>query len=178
MAFLVRNTFPEASSLVTILQSQALAIGASTAFHIDKGAIGNGASNGPGSCTITAANGDGTLPVLLTLTREIVAKVNAHAASTVAHKAADTDGLGAAATVASVVSLATAITALNAVKAAYNTHRASTTYHYNADSTNATAAADATNQASADTLANEIKTDFNAHVTSGNVANVPVLVDF
>jgi hypothetical protein len=76
-----------------------------------------------------------------------------------------------------VVDLATAITALNAIKGFYNTHRASTTYHYNADSTNTITSADATDQSSANTLANELKTDFTAHVTSGNVSNVPVLVD-
>lgn len=174
MSYLVRNTYPQASQLVTILQSQALAIGASSSYHIDNGSIGSGVSNGPGSATITAADAT-TEATLLTLTREIVAKTAFHAASTVAHKIADATFVTA---LTSVVSTATCITALNAIKGYYNTHRASTTFHYNADSTNVVSSADATDAASAYTLANEIKSDVNAHVTSGNVKNVPVLVDY
>jgi hypothetical protein len=174
MAFLIRNTYPQAADNVQIMQSFAKAIGAASAFHIDRGDIGTGASNGPGSTTITSANAT-DLATLLVLTKEIVAKTAAHAASTVAHKVVDATFVTA---VSSVVDLTSAITALNAVKGFYNTHRASTTYHYTADATNATSSADATDQSSANTLANELKTDFTAHVTSGNVQNVPVLVAF
>jgi hypothetical protein len=174
MAYLFRNSFPEAKHVVAVLQSQALAIGASTAYHVDKGAVGTGVANGSGSTTITAANAS-DLPTLVTLTRQIVAKTAQHAASTVAHKVVDETFVT---TVASVVDLASAIVALNAIKALINTHIASTTYHYNADSTNGIAATDATTQGTAQTLANEIKTDFTAHVTSGNVANVPILMAF
>lgn len=177
MAYIIRNTLPEAAAFVAVQQSLALAVGASSAYHIDKGAIGSGASNGPGSTTITAADGDGTLAKLLTLTRAIVSKARQHAASTVAHKVADT-ALSGTITVDSVVSLATAYTALNAVYTWYNTHIASTTYHYNADATNAASSSSATTQGTADTRANDIKAKWNAHVTSGNVSNVPVLVDY
>lgn len=174
MAYLVRNTIPQMPAIVTMLQSQAVAIGAGALFHIDKGAIGSNVTNGPGSTTVTSANAT-DLPTLLVLTKEIVNKTAAHAASIAAHKVADTTFVS---TVASVISLATAITALNAIKGFYNTHRASTTFHYNADATNVIASADATDQSSANTLANELKGDFTAHVTSGNVANVPILVAF
>jgi hypothetical protein len=174
MAFNVRNTFPQAADLVKILQSQALAIGASTAFHIDKGSVGSGVANGPGSTTVTATNAT-TEATLLKLTREIVAKTASHAASVVAHKVVDDTFVTA---LTDVVTTAACITALNAIKGFYNTHRASTTFHYNADSTNAVTASDATDAASAYTLANEIKVKFVAHVTSGNVTNVPVLVDY
>lgn len=174
MAFNVRNTYPQAADNVLISQSLAKAVGAGAFFHIDKGDIGTGVSNGPGSCTITSANAT-DLATLLVLTKEIVNKTALHAASLVAHKVADTTFVTL---VSSVVDLASAITALNAIKGFYNTHRASTTFHYNADSTNTITSADATDQSSANTLANELKTDFTAHVTSGNVQNVPVLVAF
>lgn len=173
MPYLFRKTSPQVAEFVTVLQSQALAIGASSSYHIDKGSIGTGVANGPGSVSITSANAS-DLATLLVLTKEIVNKTALHAASTVAHKVVDATFVTA---VSSVVDLATAITALNAIKGFYNTHRASTTYHYNADSTNTITSADATDQSSANTLANELKTDFTAHVTSGNISNVPVLVD-
>lgn len=52
---------------------------------------------------------------------------------------------------------------LNEIKADYNAHRISTTFHNAADTTNVVTSADATNLATALTLANEIKLDFNAH---------------
>lgn len=57
----------------------------------------------------------------------------------------------------------TAITLLNALKTAYNTHRIVTAYHRAADSTNAITSPDATDWASALTLAAEMITDMNAH---------------
>lgn len=172
MPYTVRNVSPDVRPLVTIMRSMCDSIGASTKFHLDRGDYGNGAQNSVTSFSITAADGDGTLAKLLTLTKQIVGKYIGHVANLEAHKAADT-GLAGTVTPQSVTTLATAITALNAVKAAYNTHIASTTYHYNADATNGTTANDATNQATADTLANELKADFNAHIASGNIINVP-----
>lgn len=108
---------------------------------------------------ISAADGDGTIGVLLTLCADIKSVYETHLADAVGHKVADTAPALTAAT-----NLATAQTLLNAIKSDYNTHRASTTYHYTADSTNTISSADATDQASADTLANELKTDLNAHI--------------
>jgi hypothetical protein len=59
---------------------------------------------------------------------------------------------------------ATTQTMINALKAKYNTHIGSTTYHAAADATNAIAAADMSDLATGYTLANEMKTDFAAHV--------------
>jgi hypothetical protein len=114
---------------------------------------------------VTAANGDGTLATLLLLCADIKLVYEAHLADDLSHKAADPGPALVAAT-----DLTTAQTLLNAIKADYNTHRASTTYHYAADATNVTAAADATNQASADTLGNELKTDLNAHMQMAPLA--------
>lgn len=55
------------------------------------------------------------------------------------------------------------ILTVNELKAKFNLHRVSTTFHPVADSTNAVSSADATDTASLHTLANELKTDFNGH---------------
>lgn len=63
--------------------------------------------------------------------------------------------------------LATSVALANALKAAWNTHCASTAQHASADATNVASSADATDLASVQTLLNELKGDFNAHVVSG-----------
>lgn len=59
--------------------------------------------------------------------------------------------------------LAAVLVRANELKRLYNLHIASTKKHIAADTANAITAADATDQTSADTLLNEIKTDFNLH---------------
>jgi len=108
---------------------------------------------------VTAADGAGTPAGTIALANDILTKYFTHLADSVAHKIADPPPALVACT-----DLTTAIALLNAIKADYNTHRASTTYHYAADSTNSVATADATDQASADTLGNDIKAKFNAHI--------------
>jgi hypothetical protein len=112
--------------------------------------------------TIVSANGDGTLATLRTLCAEIYFVYLAHLADDLAHKAADAPPALTQPT--STSTLAALQTFLNAVKADYNVHRASTTYHYTADATNTITSADGSDQATSDTLANEIKLDFNAHM--------------
>jgi len=56
------------------------------------------------------------------------------------------------------------------MKGAYNTHLSEAGVHLNDDSTNVVASADATDQASLDTLLNEMKADYNAHVVSAMAA--------
>jgi len=63
----------------------------------------------------------------------------------------------------SIGSVDTAVAYLNEVKAQFTAHMADDTVHVAADVTNAVSAADATNQATAITLANELKTDLNGH---------------
>lgn len=77
----------------------------------------------------------------------------------IAHKTDDT----ATVTTADADDEDTLVALANALKAAYNTHRASTTYHAAADTTNTVSSSDATDEASAITLINEIKADLNAH---------------
>lgn len=68
--------------------------------------------------------------------------------------------------------LAAVIARANALKALYVAHIASTAKHIAADATNTIAAADATDQATANTLLNEIKTDLNAHHDSATFHDV------
>lgn len=111
---------------------------------------------------VAAANGDGTLATLRVLALDLYNVYLAHLADDLAHKLADP--APALVKPTSADALATIQTFLNALKADYNTHIASTTYHYAADAANGIAAVDATNQATADTLANEIKADLNLHM--------------
>ncbi len=93
-----------------------------------------------------------------------------HMADTLAHK---TTGVALASytpvstSLSGAEQLAAAILLANDIKAKYNTHRASTTYHYTADGTNVIAAADATDQTSLNTLLVELKADLNLHGASG-----------
>jgi len=63
-------------------------------------------------------------------------------------------------------------TLANEIKSDYNSHRASTTYHKAADSTNAVSSSDATTLATVLTLANEIKKDYNAHLIESGVHRI------
>jgi hypothetical protein len=65
-------------------------------------------------------------------------------------------------------SLAECYAALNALKDAYEAHRVSTTHHSVENSTDAIAADDATSFATAVTLADELKTDYNLHRTDNS----------
>lgn len=124
-------------------------------FHNDKSEV-----------TVTADDPDGTLPIALALVNQILEVYKFHMADTCAHK---TTGLALASYV-HATTLATAITRANDVKAKFNTHRASTTYHYTADTTNDVTASDATDQSSLDTLLDDLKTQLNAHMASGPAA--------
>jgi hypothetical protein len=66
-------------------------------------------------------------------------------------------------TSAAATDQATVNTLLNEIKADYNAHRVSTTFHSNADTVNAVTSADSSSEATAITLSNEIKADYNAH---------------
>lgn len=68
---------------------------------------------------------------------------------------------------ADATTLATNQTLLNALKAKYNTHLGSTTYHLAADATNTISSADQSDLATGQTLANEMKGDIVAHVVLG-----------
>lgn len=153
-------------------------IGAGSAFHLDASEV-----------TITAANAS-DLATSLTLVNQTAAVFYGitsgpgiypgHLNDTgdgFAHKVKDATNVRASAYPA--VDLATAQTLANEIKTDYEAHRASTTFHYNADSTNTISASDASDQSSLNTLLNELKTDINAHMASAptNVAPAIRLID-
>lgn len=158
MATRVPNFHPTLSVLRDAINALKLQIGAGAFFHLDVF-----------ETTITIANAS-DLATSVALAEQIRVVYLKHLENTseggvLAHKVADPAPALVAAT-----DLATGITLANAIKADYNVHRASTTYHYNADATNVVASADATDQSSLNTLLNEIKTDLNAHMISGPTA--------
>lgn len=154
MARQVRKTSPEVLELALAINDLKAQIGAGSTFHLDKSEV------------IPAQANSSNLATSLTLVNELLAVYAFHMADTLAHKVVGV----ALASYVPATSLATAITRANDLKAKYNTHIASTTYHYTTDAANAIAAADATDQTSLNTLLNEIKTDFTAHMASGPAA--------
>jgi phage tail sheath protein FI len=67
--------------------------------------------------------------------------------------------------------LAESIALANSLKSLYNSHRADTSAHNSADSTNIVSAANASNLPTLLTLANEIRTDYTAHLANAVAHN-------
>lgn len=149
MAKLVQKSIPHTNVFSDALNALREQIGAGASFHLD-------AYENP----IASANGT-DLPTVLKLTNEMMGTYLFHISDLLAHQIAGTPPA-----LVKAVDLATGITLMNAIKADYNTHRASATINYNADSTNTLATADATDLASLLTLANAGKTAINAHMVS------------
>lgn len=142
-------------------------------FHADTTQISSGHWSAPvvASQTIAAANAT-DLPTSLTLVNQTLDYVNNHFVDPRAHNTA----VSAALTTPRGTDLATAITLANAIKAAYGTHLAASNVHFTNDATNTVAAANATDQASLNTLLNEMKGDFNAHIVSAPTGSMIWLV--
>ncbi len=152
MATVLRNTDPNASVYVAVHNALKKQIGAGANFHLDISEV-----------VVSAANAT-DLATSLTLCNQLIGVGVFMLADTLAHKVVDPTSwpaLGAG------LDLASAITAANLMKATYNTHRASTTYHYTADSTNVSAATNASDQSTLNTLLNDLKTQLLAHMASG-----------
>lgn len=79
----------------------------------------------------------------------------------------DVSALTTLSTVATAINERTVIDLANELKADYNAHIASTTFHLIADVANPVVSVDATSLATAITLINELFTDYNAHITNG-----------
>lgn len=120
-------------------------------------------AHGVGSVTRT-----GSLAELIALANELRTDYTAHLAQKV-HAVNDAVNVNASPT---ATNEATAITMANAIKAAYNLHRAQATVHTVNDAGNAVSSANATDEASLVTLVNEIKADFNLHRVAATVHDV------
>lgn len=112
---------------------------------------------------VTAANAT-NLATLRTLCRNLWAVGRLHFADALNHVGADGTNTWSNQPAEDAV-LTDLQTWLNAAKAAFNAHRTQASVHFTNDATNTITSADATDQSSADTLANELKTDLNAHIT-------------
>lgn len=124
--------------------------------------------------TVTAANGT-DLTTNITLVNQMKAVMNRHFVDPRAHNTA----VSAVVTTADATDQTTAITLANALKTAYNTggHINASNVHFNTDGTNTVSAAAATDLATLQTLNNEMKGDFNAHVISAPAGAMINLVD-
>src|SRR5262249_24986790 len=152
MATVIRNTHPAAAPMCAAHNDLKAQVGAGAHFHLD-------AYEHP-IASATAAD----LATSVALVNEIRAVYNFHCSDALALPATAVEAGHAPAVAAHAPSaddpgLAGAIAPANDIKAKYNTHRASTSFHFNADSTNTITSADATDLASLETLANELKTD-------------------
>lgn len=128
-------------------------------------AVGGAVHYDRGEYTVTAADASSEA-TSITLCQELITAYNRHIADALGHVAADSTNV-LSVTRASVVDAATAITAANQLKAAYNAHRAQSGVHFTADTGNAVSSSNATDQSSLNTLLNEMKGDFNAHIAIG-----------
>ncbi len=188
MARVIRKTDPSITELGTMIndlkafivtrdrqvRADLVSIAADSVAFATPAMVDAGAHNDVYETTITSADGDGTLATSLTLVRELLNWYAFHMADTLAHKVTGV----ALASYTVPATLADAIISANDIKSKYNTHRASTTYHYTADSTNIVTASDAaTTQAQLDTLINDIKAQLNLHAASGISAKSVRLVD-
>lgn len=125
---------------------------------------------------VTAANAS-DLATSLTLLDNIRAVLAFHFADTLAHTTADATALAAMGARVTDGTLASAQTAANAHKSAWNTHILSTAVHPHADTLNTVSSANASDQSSLNTLLNEIKGDVNAALASGPPSPAMRLVD-
>lgn len=159
MATVLRKINPYVQPLADAVNSLKTQIGAGSHFHLD-------------ASEVTALLANATdLPSAIALVNQIKRVWNGgyggtypgHTQDLLAHKAVDSADVTA---VADAADLTTAEALANDLKAKFNTHIASTTYHYNADATNTIAAANATDLASLETLVNAIKTSLLAHWAS------------
>lgn len=118
-----------------------------------------------GEYTVTTASASG-LATSLTLCQSLMQAYGTHIADALAHDAVD-DTNELAYTRAEVFDLPTAILAANDLKSKYNAHRSQSGVHPNNDSGHAVSSSNATDQGSLNTLLNELKSDFNAHIADG-----------
>ena len=128
----------------------------------------------------TAVDGYGTLSQV-DATNALVAAYNTHIASVCdsttgegCHLSADSSN---AVTSPVATDTTSAITRANELKADFNLHRASTTFHPVADSVHVVTAADATNSSTLNTLLSDLQTQINAHFAGGFTATATTLVD-
>lgn len=177
MTYRVRNVHDTVLATLVLAFNADRRAAVSTEVHYDiSGDDATGDPRAPvqADLQVTAAGGDGTLPVLLTLVNDIRYVYNQHINDTHVHDAADGTNV---LTEPIATTLVEAQDLANELKSIYNAHRSETGVHPNDDSGNAITAADATDQASADTLCDELKLDLNAHMNDALAGQGIQLID-
>lgn len=106
------------------------------------------------------------LPTSIALVKDLLGVYAFHRTDTLAHLAADSTNT-VASVPADVVDLATAQTAINQLKAAFNNHLNQMGVHAMGDGSRMLTSPDASGQPSLNTLANEARTKLNAHMAAG-----------
>ena len=154
MATRIRNVHNVLKPIVDAFDSLKAQIGAGSNFHLDASELTVTFSS------LSGSDADATTAAL-NAAYEIAWVFYKHRTSSLEHVAAES-----ATAPAKPATLAAAYTLINAVKAAYNTHIASTSYHFNADSSNEVSTTDASSLSTLQTLANAFKTKLNAHIVS------------
>lgn len=152
MAILVRHIFPGQTDIVTAVNAIVTQIGAGAHFHM-----------GISEVTVTAANATDA-PTSLFLCNQLIGVYTFHFADLLAIKVADATALPA---IGAALDLTTAIAAATLIKSTHATHIASTTQHYNADSTNTLLTTTPSDQGTLNTFLNAAKTAINAHMANG-----------
>lgn len=145
----LKTDFNALRATVTDLRTKSATPG--SYFHLDKS-----------ERTIELDDAD-DLDSALALVNQIMAVYSFHVRDTLAHKA---KGVALASTVPAH-NLTQAMARANDIKSKYGTHRASTTYHYAADSTNTISSPDATDLDTLLDLVNELKEEINDHMADG-----------
>jgi hypothetical protein len=144
-------------------------------FHARATPAGPPGANDPPSVSVLAITvpNASDLATSLVLVNDIFRVVNEHFKDDKAHNTA----LSAQLTTPVATDLATAITRANAIKAAYGTHRTAANVHFTNDATNTITAADASDQATLNTLLNELKPDVTAHIAGALAGQHIELID-
>lgn len=158
MATRIRKTDTWVQPVADAHNALKVQIGAGSKYHLDASEL------------IPVAGAPSGLPACLVTLKNLIACYIFHAADLLALKVADAGSLPLP---TDPVDLTTANTAANLLKTFHGTHIASTTIHYNADSTNTITSANATDQGSLETLLAELLTDFTAHIA--NAPSAPSL---
>jgi hypothetical protein len=167
---LTRLEAEQAIAVQSALRLDLLKLRAGSIFHAD-------ASTGVSLADLTAGSSTADQ---VAFTLACSAAYTAHIASACSATTGQGAHLAADATNVLTTPAPTDLTSCNArmneIKADYNLHRASTTFHPVADSTNTVTAADATNAASLATLGNAVKAALNAHFAAAFTHQATLLV--
>lgn len=133
-------------------------------FHRSRSSVPSGDYRNPSSSALSVSAASATdLATSIALTNDIFHVLKAHCLDDVAHLVADTAVFSVLDGYSNATDLTSVQVVLNACKAQYNLHIVKTTCHLHADSSNSVSASNATDQSSANTLANQFKTNLNAH---------------